>query len=69
MFDFVAGCNIVVVENVPLERTTTKLLGTYSDENLKWNCDILQKVSKFFGTFSAIKKIYLIYLLFIYQSK
>ena len=43
MFDFVEGCDIVVVENVPYERTTTKLLGTYSHENLKWNCDILQK--------------------------
>ena len=48
----------ISVENVPLERTTTtKLLGTYFHENLQWNCDILQKISKCYGTLSAIKKL------------
>ena len=57
MFDFVEGCDIVVVHSVPLETTKTKLLGTCSHENLKWNCDILQKNVKVFWYFVSYKKI------------
>ena len=48
----------ISVGSSPLERTTTtKLLGTELHENLKWNCDIIRKISKCYGTLSAIKKL------------
>ena len=48
----------ISVGSAPLERTTTtKLLGTELHENLKWNCDIIRKISKCYGTLSAIKKL------------
>jgi hypothetical protein len=48
----------ISVGSAPLERTTTtKLLGTVLHENLKWNCDIIRKISKCYGTLSAIKKL------------
>jgi hypothetical protein len=47
----------ISVGSAPLERTTTtKLLGTELHQNLKWNCDIIRKISKCYGTLSAIKK-------------
>jgi hypothetical protein len=47
----------IFVGSAPLERTTTtKLLGTELHQNLKWNCDIIRKISKCYGTLSAIKK-------------
>ena len=41
-----------------LERIkTTRLLGTEIDENLKWNDDILSKISKCYNTLAVIKKL------------